>query len=775
MNRNRPRSNRRSRRSQRSQGLWGPLAGTRRITDLVIEGTWLAGVVLTPLVFSPRNSLSFYNDPKYAVLHLVALAIIAVWAWEWAMYRPSSLWPSLSGALGWVGRRPERWAVVSVGGLGLSAVISTALSPVPAVSLWGRDATDLGYELYSFLSVLVVFIAIAVRMRTEHQVRRLMLALVVAGTVAAIFGIAQRFGWDGLTPGENADRVIGSLGNSIHLGSFLLMTAMITTTVVISEQRDRKYGWFIVGGLALGAQLAALWFTGARGTWIGFTVSVVAFVSIGFVCLDRRLLVYGVGLIGFGVLAALVIGLVPASESDGGTTRDLSDIANFGSVFDDSTTGSIGGRGPIWQSALELTRSRISAPEESGTLIAARSLTGYGPDMFFYAYPHGVEMEPTGTIAQNTHNYPLQLLLELGLFGFVTFISAALLTVYAAGRLLRIANRAGKHGMWSAIAIVGLLAMLIGRGTEQMVGVARVGDLVPFWALMALTIAVVEIARRQLPENSEGYDKLQQGPRKAASPPPQSVLVAVAFAITVLAVGVLYYKDFQSLKASATARDALEMREEGRPDEALVKYQRAVELDPDVQDYHLQVNDLFREAANKAEIAGMRDQAISGWEKALAAARRYEERNWKAFDTQLRMGQAESRLVALGREDLVNVARDRYISIADARPSYPSIQTDAAQGLLAVGNNILGLEFADRAIRMETQAFPNPRAWWFRGVALENLGQLEIAASSYETVTNRAPGSQVAKGAHQRLAVVYDQLGDHVSADRQQALADGVE
>ena len=759
-----------------SQGVSGPLAGTRRITDLVIEGTWLAGVVLTPLVFSPHNSLSFYNDPKHAVLHLVALAIIVVWAWEWAMYRPYSLWPSLSGALGWVGRRPERWAVVSVGGLGLSAVISTALSPVPAVSLWGRDPTDLGYELYSFLSLLIVFIAIAVRMRTEHQVRRLMLALVWAGTIAAIYGIAQRFGWVGLGPGGNADRVIGTLGNSIHLGSFLLMTAMITTTVAINEQRNRKYGWLIVGGLALGAQLAALWFTGSRGPWIGYTVSVVAFVTIGFVWLDRRLLVRGVGLIASGVLAALVIGLVAVPESKSDITRNLSDVVDLDSVFDDSTKiGSIGGRAPIWQSALELTRSRISAPGESETLVAARLLIGYGPDMFFYAYPHGVELETSGTIAASTHNYPLQILLELGLFGFVTFISAALLTVYGAVRLLRIASRAGKHGMWFAITIVGLLAMLVGRGTEQMVGVARVGDLVPFWALMGLTIAVVEIARRQLPENSKASDKSQRGPRKADSPPPQSVLVAVALTITLLAVGVLYYKEFQSLKASVIARDAWELRRENRPDEALAKYQRAVELDADVEDYHLQVSDLFREAADKAERAGIRDQGIIGWEEALEAARRYEERNWKAFDTQTRMGQAESRLVALGRTDLVNVARDRYVSIADARPSYPSIQTDAAQGLLAVGNNVLGLEFADRAIGMETQAFPNPRAWWFRGVALENLGQLEIAASSYETVTNRAPGSQVAKGAHQRLAVVYDKLGDHVSADLQQGLADGIE
>jgi len=772
MNRNSARSNRRF---QRSQGLRRSQAGTRRITDVVIEGTWLAGVVLTPLVFSPRNSLSFYNDPKYAVLHLVSLVIIAVWAWEWAIHRRSSLWPSLSGTLGWAGRRPERWAVVSVGGLGLSAVISTALSPVPAVSLWGRDPTDLGYELYSFLSLLVVFIAIAVRVRTEHQVRRLMFTVVGVGTIAAIYGIAQRFGWDGLGSGENADRVTGSLGNSIHLGSFLLMTAMITTTVAINEQRNGKYGWLVVGGLALGAQLAALWFTGSRGPWVGYTVGVVAFVMIGILWLDRRMLVRGVGLIASGVLVAMVIGLAPAAESDDGTTRDLSDLLNLGSVFDESTFGSIGGRGPIWQSALELTRSRISMPGESGALTAARSLTGYGPEMFFYAYPLGVEIEPTGTIAQNTHNYPLQLLLELGLFGFVTFISTALLTIYAAAKLLVIANSAGKHGTWFSITLVGLLAMLVGRGTEQMVGVARVGDLLPFWALMALTIAVVGIARRQLEENSEGPGESQWGPRTIASPPPQSIFVAVALTITLLAVGLLYYKDFQSLTASAMARDAFELREKGRPGEALVKYQRAVELAPEVQDYHLHVNDLFREAANADTLAGIGDQAIYGWEQALEAARRFEERNWKAFDTQTRMGQAESRLVALGRTDLVKVARDRYVNIAGARPSYPDIQTDAAQGLLAVGNNILGLEFADRAIGMETQAFPNPRAWWFRGVALENLGQLEIAATSYETVTDRAPGSLVAKYAHQRLAVVYDNLDDPVNSEQQQALSDAIQ
>ncbi|MDP6273294.1 MAG: hypothetical protein QGI84_04745, partial [Dehalococcoidia bacterium] len=133
----------------------------RRITDLVIEAAWITGVVLVPLVFNPRHWFSFYNDPKYAVLHLVALVIIAAWAWEWALYSRTASTLGVSNVLGWAARRPERWAVISAFAFALVAVVSTGLSPVPAVSLWGRDFTDLGYELYSTLAFVVVFLAIA--------------------------------------------------------------------------------------------------------------------------------------------------------------------------------------------------------------------------------------------------------------------------------------------------------------------------------------------------------------------------------------------------------------------------------------------------------------------------------------------------------------------------------------------------------------------------------------------------------------------------------------
>ena len=762
MNRNRSRSAARAGRARTSG---------RRLTDKVIEGAWLAGVVLVPLLFNPRNYFSFFNDPKYLVLHLVGLVIVTAWIWEWALNARTPNRLSVSRVVEWVARRPERWAVISTGVLALVALVSTALSPVWIVSLWGRDFTDLGYELYSFLTLLVVFFALAFRLRTRVQVRRLMLTLVGTGTLSGLYGVLQRFGWDPIGPGENAGRVFATFGNPILLGSFLVMTAVITVSAVLAEDRDRKYVWLIGGTVALGLQLAALWFSGSRGPWIGYGVGAIAFPLIGYVWLDRRTLVRSLGLVAAGIVVALVIGILP--RADGGEERNLGDL---GSIFEESTGGSIGGRGPIWESALELSVERSWVPEEAAATGVLRTLLGYGPEMFFYAYPLGVDVDQSSTVAQHAHNLPLQILMELGLLGLISFIVLGLLIVYAALRLLNAARRAGDQGGWASLVVVGLLAALIGRGTEQMAGVARISDMLIFWALMGLLVAVVEIARREHRADPASGGRQQKGRERerpgTSLPVPRNVIVVLAIGVTIVSVSLLYFREVRTLQASAIAQDAVALLESGRANEALDKYQRAVELNPAVESYHLSVNDLFREAADLAETAGDLNRAMAGWQGALDAALNYEDRNPNAFDTQGRLGQAESRLAALGRDDLIDIAGERYVRMADARPTYPSVLTETALGLLAVGDDTGGRLYADQALAFETSDFPNHMAWWFRGVALQNLGQLEEAAASYETAVKRAPKSEVARNSHLNLAIVYERLGDTERAEQERLLAE---
>ena len=62
-----------------------PLA--RRRLALVIEATWLFGLILVPLVFRGREWVAIYAQPKYFLVHLAALVIVVAWTAEWALSR----------------------------------------------------------------------------------------------------------------------------------------------------------------------------------------------------------------------------------------------------------------------------------------------------------------------------------------------------------------------------------------------------------------------------------------------------------------------------------------------------------------------------------------------------------------------------------------------------------------------------------------------------------------------------------------------------------------
>ena len=771
------RSSARSSRPSRGKSPVAPHR-SRTIPDRLIEAAWLSGIVLVPLLFSPSGWFTFYNDPKYVLLHVVGLVIVVAWVWDWTYSRRSRTAPDLSRIGNWAGRRPGRWAVLAVASLAVTSVVSTLLSPVLRVSLWGRDPNDLGYELYSALALLAVFFAVALRLRTVDQLRRIMLTLAGVGTVAAVYGLSQRFGWDPLGPGEDAGRVFASFGNPILLGSFLVMSTAITVAAAVNEARGGRRVWLVAGAFALALQIAALWFTGSRGPWIGYATGTLAFVAIGYLWLERRVVIQGLVVVGAGIAIALVITLIPASTS--GDERDLGDLGDVGAIFAGSSSGTLGERVAIWESIFELTAGRDWEPDESGVAALYRPLIGYGPEMFFYSYPLGIDVEPYGTVAANAHNFPLQLLIELGLAGLVSFIVLSLLAVYAALRVLRAEKSAGRGGEWLAIATSGVLAALVGRALEQMLGVARVGDLLPYWALIGLLVAAAEISSRRAPDStSESETAARAGTvrptRSAASTGVRYAAFGATALVTVAAVSLVYFHDVQILRASAIGRNALDLREQGFPNEALAEYQRAADIAPGIQVYHLAINDLFRKAAVREEAAGNRDVAILGWEGALQAAERYADRDPKAYVTQSRMAQAEGRLVGLGRVEFLAAARARYISIAASQPSFPSAQTEAARGMLAIGEDALGVEYAERALRLEPATGPNPDAWWLHGVGLERLGRLELAIKSYATAIERSPESQAATDSHLGLAAIYQQRGDIELAERERTLAEEAE
>lgn len=733
--------------------------GHRTRIDIGIEVCWLLALALVPLAFNGRDVVLLFLQPKDFLLHLAALLILTLWSIEWALgeYRLGVNSGSWKSSINWPGRNPRNWALVAVVGFGTTAVISTILSPMPSVSLWGRDFATLGYELYSILSFLVIFFAIALRVRDPEQVRRIFWVVVGAGSLVGLYGVSQRFGWDPVGNAAGDARSIASFGNPIFFGSNLVMTIVITFALVLDNAGRNNRWWLALIATFMAIQLASLWFTGSRGPWLGVVFGIGSFALLGPIFLTRSQIVRGGSVLVVAVLTVVLLAnLVPSSND--GQTRGLTSLVPGVSPIG----GQVGGRSDIWRASVRLLDSWENPNEEEGMDSTLRPIFGLGPEMYFYSFPLVADPQSGTVVVSHAHDWVLQLLLELGFLGFLTFVSLAV-SVLITGFLFIWDCRRGKDQdlQWLSIAMLTLIAALIGRAVEQSVGVARIADLLLFWALLGVVLAIPGMKQRTgfVFRNNirlgSGYFRLAMA----------SLVVFVALAIFIA-------RDVQMMRAGLIAGSGFAAAEAGDTAEAIRLFERASLIAPDVQYYGVHAGELLVQQA-QSQISN--EAALASLTAARGTFMSYEERDPLAFITQSRILGTEAEMVNRGdpgpRKDLV----DRALRLADSMPAYPTIQAIASEQVLIAGQVELGLELANRAIDMEAQTSPQPLAWLQRGQALGELGDASTALESFTIGLSRDPNGPLAAGFHRNIAMAYEDLGDSMMAAEHRALANEID
>jgi hypothetical protein len=207
---------------------------------------WLSAIVLVPLTFGPPESFALFDVPKIALMRLIAAAIAGGVALDAALK------------------------------LALVAVLSTLASPMRSVALWGFEEGRDGQSLLSVASVLTIFFAVALRLRTPAQAWRLAAAIAATTILAALYVIAQAVGTDPFELDRFRLRISGSFGNPIFAGAALLQgMPLIILLATLAAARHRHPGTIAVGALAIAIAASALALTLSRGPWVGCAVAVV--------------------------------------------------------------------------------------------------------------------------------------------------------------------------------------------------------------------------------------------------------------------------------------------------------------------------------------------------------------------------------------------------------------------------------------------------------------------------------------------------------------------
>ena len=466
--------------------------------DRGLEACWLVAAVLVPLiVLSEQSFVSITQLPKVALYRTIAGIALVLLSARYAI--------GLGGgpALRWPGKPAGALMAVAVALLAATA-LSTALSISPSLSTWGKEPGNDGSGLYNTAAHIVLFLVVALCLRTRAQVWRLVGAIALSGTLASLIAVAQHWGLAPLgISGTAGNRVTGPAGNPIFLGALLVLTLPVMLGAAAAWARWRgtpAWWWAGVSGVTF-VHLFALLLTIARGPWMGMTFAigtmlVVAWLRLGRALAVRLALIVGVSA-GVAVLAlSIPVADARAESAEPGGIMESETSTTVPTAVEYADIGRRLGQGNIsrtyadrrlrWEASLRLLRDRPELPVGSTYPWVVRSAVGYGPDSFRYAFPLEAPAGLSTVLTTAAHNDPLNRAVELGALGIAAYVALAV----AVAKTLVDRLRRGGAGDMEAALLAGVAAALIGHLAERQLGIAQVSDTLVFWLLIGLLAAV---------------------------------------------------------------------------------------------------------------------------------------------------------------------------------------------------------------------------------------------------------------------------------------------
>ena len=282
----------------------------------------------------------------------------------------------------------------------------TALRPVPLGGFIAFFMFTMSFAtLFSFtfaksLQILLIYLAFVLfyfvtyqTLDTKKKWKGAIISLLFAAAIVAFIGIYQNFsGVAGAASWVDQDmfdqiktRVYSTFDNPNVLGEFLVLMVPLSLAVIWRSRTDGQKFIYIAVFLALGACMIFTW---SRGAWLGVLLATALFLLIA----DKR----------WSLLAVVGVLLLPVILSS--NSAIASRILSVGNTQDTSTAYRVS----IWQASLTMIRDFWL------------SGIGLGSDAFSMIYPRYALAG--ANFALHSHNLFLQIMVEAGIAGIITFV-----------------------------------------------------------------------------------------------------------------------------------------------------------------------------------------------------------------------------------------------------------------------------------------------------------------------------------------------------------------
>jgi hypothetical protein len=430
----------------------------------LIEACWLAVLVAVPLLYDPQ-AFSGFEPFKAAYVRGFSLLALAAWCVRAVEgHGVSRTLREISPA--WLGRA---WVAILFT-FCVSLLISTVLSVFPSQSFWGS------YELregsLTELCLLALFAMLAIELRGEARIRRLVTTIIVPTIPLSLLAIAERAGYNPLPFAERSDlRVISLEGNPIYLAAYLGMAFPFTLVRILERlRRSPRMGsngvaamvFYIFVGVV---QVWAFALTKSRGPLLGVFAGIFFFgISHSAMTSRRRL----AAIVAVGALALL---LLAAAGIPSGPLAFLARIPGLERLSGSLPLGTpVDARAALWKPAPQVLFSSAPFRYPSGAIDrwhSLRTLIGFGPETLQCVLPQTYSFgEAEAKIENRFHDYCWDRSFSYGVVGMLAFLGLVALgfaTAFRKWGLIRSAGDWACFWVTAALGVAGFAALLATR------------------------------------------------------------------------------------------------------------------------------------------------------------------------------------------------------------------------------------------------------------------------------------------------------------------------
>ena len=408
-----------------------------------------------------------------------------------------------------------------------------------------------------------------------------------------------------------------------------------------------------------------------------------------------------------------------------------------------------------------------------------RPLVGYGPEIFKYTFPLA---SPLGGLLSQAHNFFLHHWVEQGALGFLASIwLIASFFLVGSAQLLRNWNNYSSTHRWILIT---LLAAMVGKVAEMLVGVNREPDLIILWIMLAILVVLPNVMAQEksadMPQQAQNEPPPNQPPpkrkgkRRAKGGKPDKLrlqpgiggigelnalkgVTLALIAVVVISLGWLSWdKNIDYVWAAAIAADGRDHFQAGDFQEAQRLMSKAVSKAPDVPIYYDNLAGIyesylrFKQNNPNAQLPGCAqffslepnsspeidstDERCA--EEAYLSALKGFEKNQTSPPTKLILANATLELAVLGREDKPSEAIRYYDELTQMIPASWPLHNALATAYIRLGMPAEAPPVIDNSLALTGNSAASDRAYLLQGISLEQLGRTEEAIVSYQQSLN---------------------------------------